>query len=478
MADSPADDRRHVVHVGPGGTFRRSGQYHSTPDEVAEIVDSIEAEGVGRVVLHLHGGLVGEGGGLRTAETLTSVYRRADAHPVFLVWETGLATTVRDNLAELGGTKLFRKVVTYAIRHAARYLGASVPGRGAGELMTLAEAEALWENQIDIVTMDEGARSAVGAGSLEEWELERPIMEVEVEQDVAGDPEIEEIELEGPGTDLATLPEPPGDGRLLELAAVAKVIAGVIHRVVRRFLTDRDHGLVPTVVEEALRGVYLADLGRWAWSGMKDKATDMWLPNSVPVGEDDHVGTHLLDLLADLQARTGVEVHLVGHSAGSIAICGLLTARRARHPGLHVDSIAFLAPAVRADVFVEQLEAGDMPRVRAYPMRDDAERMDPIAGRIYPLSLLYFIAGCLEDDDGDTQLVGLHRHLAGTKPYHEPPASTVATWLGARDSNRLVTGPTDDTAGVGLGTTARRHADFDEDAATQESLVAWILETG
>ena len=421
---------------------------------------------------------MGEGGGLRTAETLTSVYRRADAHPVFLVWETGLATTVRDNLAELGGTKLFRKVVTYAIRHAARYLGASVPGRGAGELMTLAEAEALWENQIDIVTMDEGARSAVGAGSLEEWELERPIMEVEVEQDVAGDPEIEEIELEGPGTDLATLPEPPGDGRLLELAAVAKVIAGVIHRVVRRFLTDRDHGLVPTVVEEALRGVYLADLGRWAWSGMKDKATDMWLPNSVPVGEDDHVGTHLLDLLADLQARTGVQVHLVGHGAGSIAICGLLTARRARHPGLHVStaSPSWRRPCAPTCSSSSWWQA-TCPVFGRTPCATTRSASIPRGQDLPPVAAL------------------LHRRMSrgrrrrhatgrtapssgGHQALHEPPASTVATWLGARDSNRLVTGPTDDTAGVGLGTTARRHADFDEDAATQESLVAWILETG
>src|ERR1043165_4490628 len=122
------------LHIGRGGTFAATGTHPSTPADVDALVAHLGTRNPRRLVLHFHGGLVSETDGFAIAESLTPVYAEAGAHPVTIIWETGLRETVVRNLASIGQTKLFKMIVIYAIRHAAKALGESIGARGPGEL--------------------------------------------------------------------------------------------------------------------------------------------------------------------------------------------------------------------------------------------------------------------------------------------------------------------------------------------------------
>ncbi len=60
------------------------------------------------LVVHFHGGLVGEKAGMAVAERLLPVYRSAGSYPVFFVWESGLLDVISHNLGEISREKIFQ----------------------------------------------------------------------------------------------------------------------------------------------------------------------------------------------------------------------------------------------------------------------------------------------------------------------------------------------------------------------------------
>jgi hypothetical protein len=60
--------------------------------DVAEIARAAAASE--RVVIHVHGGLVGTDRGMAIAARLTPEYQRAGAYPEFFVWSSGLLETI------------------------------------------------------------------------------------------------------------------------------------------------------------------------------------------------------------------------------------------------------------------------------------------------------------------------------------------------------------------------------------------------
>src|SRR5690606_11603846 len=106
---------------------------------------------------------------------------------------------------------------------------------------------------------------------------------------------------------VAPRPEvrPGGDDGSKGFIEVAMTLAGylakVVVAVIKRYIRKTDHGFYPTVVEEILRAVYVADLGEWVWGGMKDVASGMWKPNDGLGGEDMHGGRYFLAGLSALQ---------------------------------------------------------------------------------------------------------------------------------------------------------------------------------
>jgi hypothetical protein len=129
--------------------------------------------------------------------------------------------------------------------------------------------------------------------------------------------------------------------RGLTITGVALFIGKIVFAVTRRYRSGTAHDPLPTAVEELLRAAYLADVGKFAWDAMKTKAQRMWTDDGAAPGVTGHGGGYILRRLEALQAaRPDMIVDVVGHSAGSIAICEMLIQNLSRltpslpqHPG-------------------------------------------------------------------------------------------------------------------------------------------------
>jgi pimeloyl-ACP methyl ester carboxylesterase len=456
----------HYVNIGPDGTFKPSGAVRTTPADVDEILEAVRDRKPGKVAVHFHGGLVKEAKGLELAGRIIPTYENAGAYPITIVWETGLLETVKANLTTVNQTKLFNKLVNYGIRHAAKWLGASLGARGPGQPMSMAEVEAARASGAEIEKMDAQARGPGGVQTEADVEAIEPDIELEVQADLEADPEVEAI-FAAEGAE--------GERGILSTVAATKVVVKVVTRTLKRFTGKRDHGVIATVVEEVLREAYLADVGEWIWTGMKTAAADMWKPNLGPVDQSSHAGSYLLEGLAALQReRPELTVDLIGHSAGSIAIAHLLETAAERHPDFRVRNLILLAPAASHQVFEEGILAHQelFAAFRMFTMEDALECKDHLVAGVYPRSLLYLISGIL-DGEADSPVVGLRRHTAGQAPYDGAPYARVSQFLAAPE-NRLVLSRTRDDAGPGLQTWSAKHGDFDDDEHTLASLTAII----
>jgi hypothetical protein len=463
----------HLVNVGPGGTFRRSGTVQTLPADIDRIAASIAAHDPKKVVVHFHGGLVSESKGVELATRIAPVYEAGGAYPITVVWETGLLETARAELEKINATKLFNKLVNHAIKEVAKRLGAGVGAKGAGAPMTLEEVRLARATDEDIVELD--ARAKGGAEVLSEADLAamEGEIELEVQAELEADPELESLfdddALDPKTLDPAVRQELGAEGAkgVLSTIALARRIVKITVAVIRRYLNKRDHGVIPTVVEETLREVYVAGLIERLWGGMKGAAEAMWQPNDGAITEDGHAGSYLLAKLTELQEQNpGMTIDLVGHSAGSIAICHMLETASTRHPEFHVRNLVLLAPAATTAMFergiVQHEKAFDS--FRMFTMEDSVECQDSLVPGVYPRSLLYLVSGILEGEP-DTPLCGLERHWPGT---------IVETWLRANGNDRLVTSLSKDDALDGFRTRSEKHGDFDNDPETLASLTAIV----
>ena len=295
----------HAVAVGPGGAFAKDADAGTTPVDIDAIAERLRGSSVEKVVLHFHGGLVPAARGFELAGRLELLYSDAGAYPLTVVWETGLLETVSRNLATLNQTKLFNRLLDLGISQLAKAVGAG--SKGAGTRMSLEEVRAARASDEEMEAMD--ARARGGASALTEAEVEaaRGEIELELQLELESDPELDELtETDEVSRDLldAGVAEQLGEAKgAFTVVALAKMIAGVVINGARRFVAGRDHGVIPTAVEELLRAAYLANAGAWVWSGMKTSAEAMWRDNGATDDEPEYVGSYLLARLAELQAQ-------------------------------------------------------------------------------------------------------------------------------------------------------------------------------
>src|SRR5262249_1812135 len=130
---------------------------------------------------------------------------------------------------------------------------------------------------------------------------------------------------------------------------------------------------------------------------------------------------------------TNWELHVVGHSAGSIfaayaipVLCQL---------GLDFKTLQLMAPAIRTDVFKEHvmphLKDTSCPSPSVYVLSDVGELDDDVGP--YGKSLLYLVSNAFEDKRG-TPLLGMERFITGdaeikrllTRPVNGLPALVIA----------------------------------------------------
>jgi hypothetical protein len=177
----------------------------------------------------------------------------------------------------------------------------------------------------------------------------------------------------------------------------------------------------------------------------------------------------LLDRLPEAE-RKKWELHVVGHSAGSI-----FAAHAMRHLvslGVSFKTLQFMAPAITVKEFkaliLPAIKDGKCPPPSSYILSDTGERDDEVGP--YGKSLLYLVSNAFEDAR-ETPLLGMERFVTG--PGADPD---VAKLLGRKVDGRPglviagVPGP------IGSVSESDTHGGFDNDPKTLNSVMCRILD--
>ena len=201
----------------------------------------------------------------------------------------------------------------------------------------------------------------------------------------------------------------------------------------------------------------LARPGTAIWSEMKQNA-DAISNTAESGGMKLYRACQRSPYFADLSK---VRLHLVGHSAGSILHSHVV--HRLGGQGWTFESVNFMAPAVRVDLFEETIvpaiKSGKVKRFNQFHLSDDMEQKDPTCKPIlgYSRSLLYLVSQSLEQGRS-TPILGLEKYFNDKIGSKNLP--NVYTWAAPGKESKSTT-----------------HGDFDDDQATMASVIALIKGT-
>lgn len=216
------------------------------------------------------------------------------------------------------------------------------------------------------------------------------------------------------------------------------------------------------VVEEIVRALQ----GPSIWSAMKRSAE-----LASATGDEEGGARYVARKLAEFCRKNPnrVELHAVGHSAGSIFHSYFLPAALAEGSA-PFRTMHLLAPAVRTDTFKRELAGhlgSGVERTTIFTMGKSYERADDCA-RIYRKSLLYLIYHALEAGR-KTPILGLEESLRDDAELkrlfglgHSGAPGEVVWSVTALDKGRSAS-------------TSTTHGGFDDDAPTLNSVVRRIL---
>jgi len=196
----------------------------------------------------------------------------------------------------------------------------------------------------------------------------------------------------------------------------------------------------------------LAKPGTAIWSEMKQNA-DAISNTSESGGMKLYNACQQSPYFAELSK---VRLHLVGHSAGAILHSHVVD--RLGGQGWTFESVNFMAPAVRVDLFEETvvpaIKNGTVKRFNQFHLSDDMEQKDPTCKPIlgYSRSLLYLVSQALEHGRS-TPILGMEKYFNDTIASKNLP--NVYTW-----------------AAPGRESKSTTHGGFDDDQVTMASVIA------
>lgn len=153
-----------------------------------------------------------------------------------------------------------------------------------------------------------------------------------------------------------------------------------------------------------------------------------------------------------------IRLHLIGHSAGSILHCHII--ERLGKKGWNFESVHFMAPAVRVDLFkdtvVPSLKKGKVKSYHQFHLTDDVEQSDPTCKPIlgYSRSLLYLVSRSFEKGK-TTPILGLEKDF--DEEIAPQALGNVHVWPAPGAVSRSTT-----------------HGGFDNDEATMNSVIELI----
>jgi hypothetical protein len=196
----------------------------------------------------------------------------------------------------------------------------------------------------------------------------------------------------------------------------------------------------------------LAKPGTAIWSEMKQNA-DAISSTAESGGMTLYKACQASPHFADLSK---VRLHLVGHSAG--AILHSYVVDRLGGQGWKFETVNFMAPAVRVDLFdetvVPAIKNGKVKRFNQFHLSDDMEQKDPTCKPIlgYSRSLLYLVSQSLEHGQS-TPILGMEKYFNDKIRSKKLP--NVSTWAAPGQESKSTT-----------------HGGFDDDQVTMASVIA------
>lgn len=259
-------------------------------------------------------------------------------------------------------------------------------------------------------------------------------------------------------------------------------------------LMDRAKGVLLDRIDDTIEPLARALGGRAMWEEMKENAR---LATTAVVRDGDALteaggAAQVARLLGEwMQADADVELHLVGHSGGSILLAPLAQLLTADGPvaggpaagmlgiGRRIASLSLWAPAMTMELFDQTfapaLADGRIERAALFTLTDRAEQDDHCA-RIYNKSLLYLVAHAFEirarswvraEHRHGTPLLGMARFIETHGGIRDLLATGRLDWIQAPVQG--------EPAQVTNGSAATTHGGFDDDPATLQATLARIL---
>ncbi len=212
-------------------------------------------------------------------------------------------------------------------------------------------------------------------------------------------------------------------------------------------------------LDDALEPVARTLTGKAQWDEMKENAM------SATTGPDGGA-RYATDCLARfMEKNPGAEVHIAGHSAGSIfhaPLVQLLTSKN-----IAIKTCSLWAPACTVKLFREAympaIQNGTISKLALYTLKDNIEKDDNCGG-IYHKSLLYLVSNAFEEkahiplfSDGEP-ILGMEKFLA----------KEIGAIQKGKCQVEWIKSPDGETA------TALHHGDFDDDKPTVASTLRRI----
>jgi Papain family cysteine protease len=237
-------------------------------------------------------------------------------------------------------------------------------------------------------------------------------------------------------------------------------------------------------LDDALEPIARLATGKAEWTEMKE--------NGILATVAKNGGARFAaEQLAELVKGGGYEIHVVGHSAGSIFHAPLVQmlatkGKIASGPlkgengfGIPIRTCTLWAPACTIDLFNETyrplVKSGSIDRFALFTLTDEVEQDDNCGG-IYHKSLLYLVSNAFEKR---FRIPGFPKHagepILGMEKWVKLPAAQggLADFFGKRAE--WVRAPNQESDGSPGRSTARHHGDFDDDTPTLQATLARVL---
>lgn len=235
------------------------------------------------------------------------------------------------------------------------------------------------------------------------------------------------------------------------------------------FLWDR--------LDDTLEPLARVATGKSEWDKMK--------ANGMAASENAQGGARITaqGIQALLTADPAFEIHLVGHSAGSIFLAPFIQILTQEFH-LPITSCTLFAPACTTKVFeqfyVPAVNSGQLKQLSLFTLDDNTERADNCA-EIYHKSLLYLVSDAFEDQiriplihpDGEP-LLGMEKFITKTTVNNgNGQQVTIQRWLTGKNFD-WIKSPNNEPEGSKNAAQARHHGDFSTDRYALKAALARI----